>query len=98
MQRIWNDCTNKDQITLRRSSLFAVEVEIEDESIYVIYWVLFGPQSARKRLEEHMLALSENSYVIYNHTAHSFITPINHALVHAIVHKLRPGLAALLAP
>jgi hypothetical protein len=98
MRRIWNECTNQDQIEFSRSSLFAIEVEVEGEHIYVVYWVLSDAYFTCKRLEDRMSVLDDNCYIIYNHIAHEFLTPPNDTLMNAIIHKLKPSLAALMAP
>jgi hypothetical protein len=109
MKRLLNACTNKDTVDFVSDSLYAVEVEVDGERTYVVYdakilglwWK--GESDASKYIvrmiqSEMEKTLRDNWVVIYNNVAYPFNSKMCRALVNAIIHKVKPGLAALVTP
>jgi hypothetical protein len=96
MQRLLSQINQKH---LDRKKLFAVEVEVEGESVYVVYWAPFNPPAYLvAELMEELNPLERNCYMVYNGTAYPSFHPTAVALVHALVERVKPCLAPLVTP
>jgi len=97
------NCTNRSQKTLKfilgSMSMFAVEIDIENEKIYVIYLATVDhpPEDTMQKLKENTKAgLEENYGIIYDKNVYPFTFRANAALIDALTHKIKPLLAPLL--
>ena len=90
----------REQLYLKHSLLYAVEVTIENETLYVIYWTTFRNRNEiLPKLEVSLeYALQYNSFILYEGTAYSITSPVNKTLVNAIINKIKPSIATLVTP
>jgi hypothetical protein len=80
------------------SLLFAVEIKVKNERLYVIYWSGFiTPNYIVKELEKDLqYALGYNFGISYNNIMHSIADQTTDSLVQAIINNEKPNLAPLL--
>jgi len=79
--------------------VFAVEVKIENESVYLVYLAspTYPPEDTLQKLKENMtMGLEENYGIIYNKNVYPFVSQANENLINAIVNKVKPSLTPLL--
>jgi hypothetical protein len=92
------NCANRSEIFIKPYSLFALEVEVEDEHLYFLYWALFKPFDRMSTIlrENFESTLQLNNYIIYNNIAYSLLNPANSALVTGVLQKIKPHIAIII--
>jgi hypothetical protein len=82
--------------------LFAVEIRIEDESVYMFYWRKFVGTVIRELKQELNNKNGQWTlpfFIIYNNQVYySNDTVAYESIIQAIIHKIKPSLAALVTP
>jgi len=93
------NCVNRNEIFTKPNSLFALEIEIENEHIYLVYWVAFKtPESLITDIQRNFeYTLQLNNFVIYNNVAYFFLSQTHAAFVTSIIQKVKPSIAALIS-
>ena len=96
MKRLLETCTAPP--FFKRSLMFAVEVKVKNETMYIIYWSGFITHNyiipeLRKNL---LYALGYNFAINYNNVLHLVNNVTNDLLVQAIINNEKPTLAPLL--
>lgn len=85
-----------------RPSLFAVEVKIESESIYLFYWqAVTAPKHAILRLKHELDAANLRwftlAFMIYNNAVYYPDDAASGTLADAIIQKVKPCVATLIS-
>jgi hypothetical protein len=99
IKKLLDSCTNKDNLFIRWFAVFAIEVEMENERVYLLYWKLVdSPEEVKTQLQKQMRSrIGYNYAIVYNNVVYNFENRVNIALRNAILQKIKPDLAALLA-
>jgi hypothetical protein len=98
-RKLLNNCLGRNWPQDRINIFFVIEVEISGERLYLVFLKFSNaPDKILSQLEAKMEStIYENFAIIYNNTAHWFNTSINRALSKAVVRKIKPALAILVA-
>jgi hypothetical protein len=105
MKQLREDCLNKRQVDLESPSMYAVEIEIENERVYVLYarefwWhpeefptvMAYIIMLLETRMEQ---MLRDNWFIIHANIAYPPNNATNETLVNGIINKVKPCLAPL---
>jgi len=93
-KKLLKNCSNPNWPRGRADFLFAIEVKIGGERLYLIYLTFANaPDKILSQLKAKMeCTIYENFAIIYNNTAYLFNTSINCALSKAVIRKINPDL------
>ena len=99
VKQLLKRCLNRNEIFIKPCSLFALEVEVENEHVYFLYWIAFNnPQQLTANMQRNFEStLQLNAFTIYNNIAYSFLSQTHDALVSGVIQKIKPHIAVLIA-
>ena len=83
-------------LTTNPLELFAIGVEVDGETLYLIYFTLNPPKVIVEELKESLDWIPRNLCIIYREVVYSQVSPANIAFATAIVDKINPCAARIL--
>jgi hypothetical protein len=102
---VLRECNNKHKVHLTAHTSLMLKIEIEDESVYLLYWRGYrkAVKQAATLVEGFRSALAESIglqsvTLIYNHTARFILAKQYDPIINAIVNKVKPSIAPLVIP
>jgi len=83
-------------LTTNPLELFAIEVEVDGETLYLVYFTLNPSKVIVEELKESLNWISRSLCIIYREVAYSRTSPANVAFATAIADKINPRVARVL--